>query len=212
MKARTSVVAATSLAACVLVFAAPGQAAPTESYVAQLVPMNTHVTQSNTTGEARLDIRGDRLTIDIRVRNAPGDTVHWQHFHGMTNGGSATCPTLGADTNGDRIVDLIETGPAAGTTMVPFDTKPAAMDVAHGQYPKASTSGSYHYHEVVSVKALSAAFAKTFNGQGLDLDKRVIFIHGVPSYTVLPPTVQSLGPIPAAVTLPIACGKIERVR
>ncbi|CAM5202980.1 hypothetical protein CDEF62S_00940 [Castellaniella defragrans] len=210
MKAKASLLAAAALAAGTLVFIAPGRAATSEHYVAHLIPMNTQVTHSNTTGEAHFDIHGDRLTIDIRVRNAPGNIVHWQHFHGLATGGGASCPTLGADTNGDRIVDLIETGPAAGTTMVPFDTMPAAMDVAHGHYPKASADGSYHYHQTVSVKALSAAFAKAFPGQGLNLDKRVVFIHGVPSDTTLPGTVQSLGPIPAAVTLPIACGKIER--
>lgn len=212
MKARTSGAAAATLAACALLLAAPGHAAEAERYVAELVPMNTQITRSNTTGEARLEVKGDRLTIDIRVKNAPGNIVHWQHFHGMADGSAATCPTLGADANGDRIVDLIETGPAAGTTMVPFDTKPAAMDVAHGHYPKASADGSYHYREVVSVQALSDAFAKAFKGQNLDLDKRVIFIHGVPADTALPTTVQSLGPIPAAVTLPIACGEIRRVR
>jgi hypothetical protein len=211
MKAKSGLLAAATLAVGTLAFATASQAATTESYVAHLIPMNTQVTQSNTTGEARFDIRGDKLTIDIRVKNAPGNTVHWQHFHGFTTDAAATCPTLGADANGDRIVDLIETEPAAGTTMVPFDTMPAAMDVAHGHYPKASADGSYHYHQTVSVKALSAAFAKAFNGQSLNLDKRVIFIHGVPANTALPTSVKSLGPIPAAVTLPIACGKIERV-
>jgi hypothetical protein len=95
--------------------------------------------------------------------------------------------------------------------MVPFDNAPAAMDVAHGRYPKASAKGGYQYRQSVSLKALSAAFAKAFDGQRLNLDNRVVLIHGVPDGTKLPATVQSLGPIPAQVTLPIACGKIERV-
>jgi hypothetical protein len=45
----------------------------------------------------------------------------------------------------------------------------------------------------------------------LDLDRRVVFIHGVPAATALPASVQSLGTVPAQVTLPIACGKIGRV-
>ncbi|HMN56213.1 MAG TPA: hypothetical protein PKE15_03120, partial [Ottowia sp.] len=68
-----------------------------------------------------------------------------------------------------------------------------------------------HYHETVSLPALEQAFAKAFPGQQLDLNKRVVFIHGVPAGTALPASVQSLGPIPAQVTLPIACGQIERV-
>lgn len=212
MKLKTKIVAAAPLAAAALLLASTSHAATTESYVAHLAPMNTQVTLSNTTGEAQFQINGDRLMIDIRVKNAPGNIVHWQHFHGFLTDAKAQCPTLGADANNDQIVDLIETEPMAGTTMVPFDTQPHAMDVAHGHYPKASPDGSYHYRESVSLDSLSTAFAKAFKGQSLNLGKRVIFIHGVPSDTTLPASVQSLGPIPAAVTLPIACGEIERVR
>lgn len=70
-----------------------------------------------------------------------------QHFHGFTDGRNATCAKAAADTSHDGIVDLLETEPTSGTTMVPFPT-----------------------------------------------------------------SVASLGTIPAQVTLPIACGKIEVVR
>ncbi|HET7569854.1 MAG TPA: hypothetical protein VFK96_04620 [Gammaproteobacteria bacterium] len=95
--------------------------------------------------------------------------------------------------------------------MVPFDKKPAAMDVAHGTYPTASSKGQYTYKEKVPLNELKSTFAKQFNGQRLDLDRRVVYIHGVPTDTHLPSSVQSLGPIPAHVTLPIACGEIRRV-
>ena len=197
------------LTAAALLFGA-AQGAQAESYSAQITPLNSAITQSETKGEALLTVDGDQLTIDIKVSGAPANTVHWQHFHGLLTDGAASCPDASADANGDGIVDLIETEAAAGTTMVPFDNAPAAMDVAHGSYPTAGADGSYHYRQTVSLKDLSSAFAKAFKGQQLDLDKRVIFIHGVPDATRLPATVQSLGPIPAAVTLPIACGKIER--
>jgi hypothetical protein len=179
-------------------------------YVAHLQPMNTAAAHASTTGEARFAVDGDKLTIDIRVHGAPPDTVHWQHFHGFKDGQAATCASMAEDANHDGIVDLIETGKTSGTTMVPFITDPASMDVAHGTYPTADVRGDYHYHETVSLKALDAAFAKQFPGQKLDLAKRVVYIHGVPASTKLPSTVASLGPIPAQVTLPIACGRIER--
>lgn len=172
--------------------------------------MNTTVTGDKTTGEARFEMKGDELVISVKVNGAPPGIEHWQHFHGFKSDKEAKCPGQGADANGDGIVDLIETEPAAGTTMVPFDEAPASMDVAHGTYPKASDKGAYDYHKTVSVKALTTAFEMAFDGQKLDLDRRVVFIHGVPSDTKLPSTVASLGPIPAQVTLPIACGKIER--
>lgn len=181
-------------------------------YIAHLAPMNAAVAGSQTTGEARFEIRGRDLIIDIKVKNAPPNITHWQHFHGFKDGRAATCPSPSADKNGDGIVDLIETEPASGTTMVPFDDAPAQMDIAHGTYPRASADGSYTYHEVVPLRALRAAFVKSFGTRKIDLDKRVVYVHGVPADTRLPATVASLGPIPASVTLPIACGRIERVR
>lgn len=94
--------------------------------------------------------------------------------------------------------------------MVPFDQDPAGMDVPHGNYPKAMADGSYEYRASVSLSALDAAFGKAFGGSKLDLDRRVLMIHGVPAKTALASTVASLGTIPAQTTIPIACGRIER--
>ncbi len=187
-------------------------AAPSESYVAHLSALNSNVTGRVASGDAQLEVKGDNLVISMKVTGVSADTTHWQHFHGFKNGDAASCASLVNDTNGDGIVDLIETEKASGTTMVPFDSAPAAMDVAHGTYPTASADGSYTYTQTVPLKDLQAAFGKAFDGQKLQLDHRVIYIHGVPSDTALPSTVASLGPIPASVTLPIACGKIERVK
>lgn len=175
--------------------------------------MNAGATKTDTTGEARFTIDGDKLTIDIKLRSEPPDTIHWQHFHGFKDSQQAACPAPGADdANHDGIVDLIETEKTSGTTMVPFDSHPAGMDVAHGTYPKASAHGDHHCHQTVSPKAMDAAFARAFPGQQLDLAKRVVYIHGVPAGTTVPSTVASLGPIPAQVTLPIDRLRANRAR
>ena len=184
--------------------------AGTTRYVAQLQPMNAAAAGGSTTGQASFTEHAGELVIDLQVKGAPAGMEHWQHFHGFKDGQPATCPTAASDANHDGIVDLIETGPSSGTTMVPFITHPASMNIPHGTYPVADASGTYHYHVTVPVAELQAAFAKQFPGQKLDLDKRVVFIHGVPATTRLPASVQSLGPIPAQVTLPIACGVIRK--
>ena len=180
-------------------------------YVANLHPMNTKVTRGETTGEARFAITGDTLTISVNVHGATPDIEHWQHFHGFKDNRNAVCPTEAADANHDGIIDLIETEPASGTTMVPFNDDPVGMQVATNTYPKASADGNFQYQKVISLRALKAAFAKAFGDRELDLDRRVIFIHGVLPATTLPASVASLGTIPAQVTLPIACGRIEPV-
>ena len=180
----------------------------TVRYVAQLSALNSAAAGGSATGEATFTITGDSLTITVTASGLPKDITHWQHFHGFPEGQPAACPNASSDVNHDGIIDIVETEPAAGTTMVPLTDNPAGMDVAHGIYPKASATGTLQYTQTVSLAELQAAFGKAFPGKSLDLDRRVVFLHGVPSTTVLPATVASLGPIPAAVTLPIACGRI----
>lgn len=213
MKAPPSAPFALAAIACLLAASAAAQGSSPDShsktvYVAHLHPMNAKVTGLQTTGEARFTVKGDSLTISVKVKGAAPGITHWQHFHGFKDNRDATCATQAADANRDGIIDLIETEPASGTTMVPLIDDPVSMNVAEGAYPKASAAGTYDYRRTVSLKALGAAFGKAFDGAHLDLDRRVVLIHGTAK--TLPGSVASLGPIAAQVTLPIACGAIER--
>lgn len=182
------------------------------TYTATLAPLNSTVTGANASGKVTFTIAGDQLTFEITAQGVSPDTEHWQHFHGFTEGDKdATCPSASEDANGDGIIDLIETEPVAGTTMVPLNDDPVTMDIPTDTYPTADAEGAYTYKKTVSLQAMQEAFAAQFPGQSLDLDRRVVFLHGVPSSTSLPDTVASLGDIPAQVTLPIACGELMMV-
>lgn len=182
------------------------------TYAATLAPLNSNVTGSDTSGNVTFTIAGDQLTIEVTAKGAPPDMEHWQHFHGFADGNKdATCPSANDDANADGIIDLIETEPVAGTTMVPLNDDPVKMDIPTDTYPTAGPDGTYTYKKTVSLKAMQEAFAAQFPGQRLDLDRRVIFLHGVPASASLPDTVASLGDIPARVTLPIACGELAEV-
>lgn len=181
------------------------------AYVAQLHPMNTKATGVETTAEARFSISGDTLTISLDAEKLPPE-MHLQHFHGFKDNRDATCPTEAADVNHDGIIDLIETEPTSGTTMVPFHDDPVSMEIVRDTYPKAGADGTFQYQKTVSLKDLEAAFTKAFGDKELDLDRRVVFIHGILPSTKLPASAASLGTIPAQVTLPIACGEIKRVQ
>jgi hypothetical protein len=180
-------------------------------YEAHLQPLNSKVTGMSTTGEARFVIADDTMTVTIDVKDAPPNMQHWQHFHGFKNDSMAVSPPSSADRNGDGIIDVAETEPYSGTTMVPFNADPAAMNVGANTYPQAGADSSYHYEVIIPIAQLKAGFAKVFGDTLLDLDKRVLYIHGVPANTRLPKTVASVGNIPAQITLPIACGQIVKV-
>jgi hypothetical protein len=183
------------------------------TYKAELSPLNSKTTGSSTRGEATFTISGDRLTIYVTAKGVPPNVEHLQHFHGFAKGDrTSRCPTARDDKNRDGIIDMVETEPVAETTMVPFDDDPVGMSMVNDTFLRAGMDGSYSYEKTVSLKALEAAFTKIFPGQQLDLDRRVVFLHGVPASTKLPATVASLDHIPAQVVLPIACGAIKKVR
>ena len=181
------------------------------TYLAHLEPLNTNITKMNTTGQARFVMTKDSLLVTIDVMGAPPGIEHWQHFHGFTDNKAATCVTTANDANGDGIIDVVETEPVSGTTMVPFNDKTEDMNVGSDTYPKAGSDSTYHYEARVSLEKLRASFKKAFGDSTLDLDRRVLYIHGVPENSNLPKSVASIGTIPASVTIPIACGKIEKL-
>ena len=183
------------------------------TYKAELSPLNAKTTGSDASGEATFRISGDRLTIRVTAKGVPPNMEHLQHFHGFAKGDRISrCPTAGDDKNGDGIIDIVETEPVAGTTVVPFDADPVGMSAVNDTFPRAGADGSYSYQKTVSLKALEAAFTKKFAGQRLDFDRRVVFLHGVPPSTELPATAASLDHLPAQLLLPIACGEIRAAK
>lgn len=187
----------------------PGQISAT--YIANLEPLNSNITGMSTTAQAKIVVTSDSVFVNISATDVPPNMQHWQHFHGFKDNSNANCTSASSDKNNDGIVDVVETEEASGTTMVPFNSNPAEMNIGSDSYPNAGKDSSYHYEARISLAQLKAAFASTFGDSSLDLDKRVIYIHGVPSGTSLPNSVASVGNFPAQTTLPIACGKIEKI-
>ena len=62
----------------------------------------------------------------------------------------------------------------------------------------------------VPLDALEAALREAHGTEQLALERRTVFLHTVPEETSLPASVQSLPGVPAHVTVPVACGVIER--
>jgi hypothetical protein len=184
----------------------PGVAA---RYVAHLTPLNADKIGTSATGTANLEIEGGKLTVTIDLVGLAPNLIHLQHFHGFPDGKEAQCPTQKQDANGDGYVDLLETEPVAGTTMLPFHAHPSTLEIPNGTYPVADKQGSAHYQHSDSVAELEKALKDKFKAPGLDLPKRVIFVHGVSGDAKLPAAVQSLPGVPAQVTIPVACGKLE---
>lgn len=188
------------------------QAGPAEGegqrFTATLSPVNQDLLDSSPSGEATIEIRDDSMVITVDARGLPPEMAHLQHFHGFEDGAPARCPDADADANDDGVVDVTETAPMAGTTMVPFHDNPANMEIQAETYPRADGEGAYSYRQAVSLEAVRSAFQEKFGGD-LALDDRVVFIHGVPDDVTLPETAETKAGLPVHVSLPIACGELE---
>lgn len=190
-----------------LVSSAAAQSTP-QAFTATMNEMNPQLTDGEVAGQAILTVVDNQLHIDLIMKGLPAG-MRLAHIHGFMTDEVSTCPAATADTNGDGIVDLLETEPAAGTTLIPFNADPAGLQILSDTYPVASADGFLVYDMVVSLDKLDGAIKDSYKIDDLALAKRVIFVHGVAEGTTLPDTVQSLPGVPATVTVPIACGEVR---
>ncbi|MBY0226240.1 MAG: hypothetical protein K2Q28_10585 [Hyphomicrobium sp.] len=188
------------------------QSAAADRFVANLKPLNADKIGTSASGTANLETADGKRSITIDAAGLPPGMMHLQHFHGFADGKAATCPTAQADTNGDGFIDLLETETMAGTTMLPFHDQPASLEIASDTYPVADKNGAAKYQHTVLLQDVEKALKEKFESPSLALSSRVIFVHGVAKDMQLPNSVKSLPGVPAQVTLPIACGKIEAVK
>jgi hypothetical protein len=198
---------ALALAAALIGSSLPSEAA--ERYIAKLVPLNAEKIGTSASGTANLAVADGKLIVSIDLKGLAPGLMHLQHFHGFPDGKDAVCPAAKEDTNGDGYVDLIETEPVAGTTMLPFHAHPVTLEIPNDTYPVADNNGAATYQHTDEVDALEKALKDKFKAPVLALAKRVIFVHGVAGDAKLPESVKSLPGVPAQVTIPVACGKIE---
>lgn len=182
-----------------------------EKYIAHIKPLNANKIGTSAHGTAEFTLDGDKLHIKVEMFGTPANIEHWEHFHGFADSRDAQVPTIAQDVNHDGFIDLPETEAVSGTTMVPLDDAPEKMNIPHDGYPKANENGYYEYEIDVPLTELQAKFKKAFGTADLHLDKRVVYVHGVPASLKLPDTVggKVMG-YDAHTTLPIAAGKIEK--
>jgi len=190
-------------------------------YEARLRPLNASTNGAGVTGTATFSIDGGTLTATVDAKNLAVDSpfqIHAQHIHA-----GPECPSRGDDANGDRILDVLEGAEVYGRVLVGLDDD---LDDLSFQttFPTAESTrgrsgyGSYSYEESVSLTSLVDALDASddmFGGE-LALETRHVVVHGVAADTELPESVATLsgpgGPLPAQLTLPVACGEIRRVR
>ena len=159
-----------------------------KKYIAHITPLNADKIGCEAHGTAEFTEDGDKLHVKVEMFDTPKNIEHWEHFHGFPDGKEANVPTMAQDKNHDGFIDLPETEEVSGTTMVPLDDAP----------------------QDIPLEKLQAKFKDAFGTEDLQLDKRVVYVHGIPKDLELPDTVGGcVMNYDAHTTLPIAAGKIE---
>ena len=174
-------------------------------FMADLDPLN----RSGAHGHAVLKKDGRKLDTKIVTRGMAPKLPHAQHIHGMAQAISE-CPTLAADTNGDRLVNTAEGLPSYGPIRVSLttrgDTSPASA-LAVNRFPTANSDGLLRYDRDFSVSRKVAR----------NLGKFAIVQHGVDlnhngRYDFRSAGKSELDPsLPQEATIPANCGVIDRV-
>ncbi len=180
-------------------------------YRVVLTPLNPLVA-SNATGTGEFTIEADEFKAIMNISGATS-TTHVQRIHLL-----GSCPDQGSDTNEDGFIDVVEAISSVGSALVPIDND-LRSQLAGGTFPIGAT---YNYKESTSLLAMLAdlrlpdpdnsdELVKLGADEDLNLEGRVVLIHGVPSSTSLPATVRGLGEtLTAQQALPILCGVITR--
>lgn len=180
------------------------------TFVAHLKPLNAgeHTvaektyTIPSTQGTAVVRVKGDDVSVTIKVRGVTAKTLHPQHIHA-----GEKCPNASDDKNRDGFVDVIEGLPKYGPILVSLDSELDSFAPSL-DFPVADAKGRYRYHEHASKSHLQAELK-----EALKLGTRHVVIHGInPDARVnpLPASVASLPGLPAWATLPVACGELDR--
>lgn len=170
------------------------------SYMAILRPYNNSLSGFLPTGKAEFKIMGD----SVSVKTYLDDDARVSHMQSVHTG--SRCPDIRDDKNGDGLVDIEESYDVVGKVLIPLDADINTEADGQGIYP---TGGDFTYVEEASLSKLETDVRARTN-QNLNLGGRAVLIHGVAMGTRMPESVATKNALPMQVSIPIACGIIER--
>ncbi len=163
------------------------------------------------------EIRDDEVKVSIRGMNMAEGISHPQFLYE-----ARSCPTMDDDTNEDGVLDQVEVLEATEGILVPFDDDLTEQISATNVFPMSSSEGSYEYEEKASLSAMlrdlretdenfDDHYIKLSEDEELELEGKIVILHGVSATALLPQTVASEGELAVHETVPIACGVVERI-
>lgn len=185
-------------------------------YIAKLNALNNGV-GGPISGSLSIMRDGSRLIAYVRMNGGQPHVVHQQRVHVGTS-----CPTMEDDKNGDGYVDVNEAFARTGKILFPLDADISAQERGSSIWPAGDMYGYYHWERATSWERFIGDlrepdlneendYAKLGTGGALNLDGRVVIIHGAAETANLPDTVGTRGRLRNFQVIPIACGVIRKI-
>lgn len=182
-------------------------------YRAPIRPINSYVSGWVPSGMADIRINGDEIQVSTWMHDAAA-VPHMQNIHLGTK-----CPPLSADTNNDGFIDINELQRVVNKVFLPLDDDLEHQLEGQDKYPSGKL---YNYFKKGSLSKMmedlwgpdqdrSDNIVKLKRGQPLNLEGKVIIVHGSATNRVFPGSVASDGKNTVQATIPIGCGIIERM-
>jgi hypothetical protein len=164
------------------------------TYKAILRPYNFTVSGWVPSGMGDIKVTGDEIEIKSWLDDSQNVT-HMQNIHMGT-----VCPGAEHDINKDGFVDFNESTRVSGQVLLPLDSDLTSQDVSN-VFPK----GNFTYFQKASVSGIVASLQKNLNLEG-----KVIIVMGGAANRNLPGTVSTVNGMTKELSVPIACGVIQR--
>jgi len=183
-------------------------------YQATLSPINAHLA-GDVTGSALVKVKGDNLTVEVKVNGSPAQITHGQSIHIADS-----CPTLSSDINKDGVIDAVEGMRKYGPVIIPLDSDIRTQIEKDIRFPKTDFSGNYFYRQNASInemmKDLTSKDINTSDNlvklkSSLGLAGRQVVIYGVAEDMAIPDSVAAFKGQTKSASLPIACGTLIKI-
>ncbi|HXH75614.1 MAG TPA: hypothetical protein VNJ08_11645 [Bacteriovoracaceae bacterium] len=174
------------------------------NYEAILRPLNSQVSGYLPSGRAHFNI----LQGNFSAKTYLDDDSRVTHIQSVHVG--RRCPTLADDKNADGFIDVVEMENATGKVLISLDGDLNSEMAGQQTFPL-GTSFTYEreakaelmFHDIY-------ATSKLINNAPLNLEGRVVMIHGTSELSRVPETVQTTADRARNVSIPITCGIIKR--
>jgi hypothetical protein len=170
------------------------------TYKAILRPLNQHLSGFIPTGGAEIKIEGDTF----KIKTWLDDDARVRHLQSIHLG--ARCPSLRDDKNNDQIIDIEEATQVVGEVLIPLDSDISTWSGGEGIYP---TGSGFTYSERTSFKKLASEI-RTRTGKNLNLNERVVLIHGTYQTSRIPLTVATRDGLSPEASVPVVCGILKK--